>query len=86
MSGLAVLFDGNMGWAILALALAVRLALLPLSLHLARRMRSNQEIIASLEPQVAAGVGLYWAASSLVSGLQACVLRFDRRRLRAARP
>jgi YidC/Oxa1 family membrane protein insertase len=202
MSGLAVLFDGNMGWAILVLALAVRVALLPLSLHLARRMRSNQEIVASLEPQVAAirerladkpgemfatistlykangahlvdpssllgallqipvfgllykaianassgagpflwmrslatpdaaltaivlvltalsawympsaapdkallmvliqvvvtafilwklaaGVGLYWAASSFVSGLQACVLRFDRRRVTAARP
>ena len=53
MSQLAVLFDGNMGWAILALALAVRLALLPLSLHLARRMRANQKIVASLEPQVA---------------------------------
>jgi YidC/Oxa1 family membrane protein insertase len=53
MSHLAVLFDGSMGWAILALALAVRLALLPLTLHLARRMRANQKIVASLEPQVA---------------------------------
>lgn len=53
MSHLAVLFDGSMGWAILALALAVRLALLPLTLRLARRMRANQKIVASLEPQVA---------------------------------
>ena len=53
MSHLAMLFDGSMGWAILALALAVRLALLPLTLHLARRMSANQKIIAALEPQVA---------------------------------
>jgi len=53
MSGLAGAFDGNMGWAILVLALAVRLALLPLTLRLARRMRANQKIVASLEPQVA---------------------------------
>ncbi len=52
MSGLAGLFDGNMGWAILALALGVRLALLPLTLHLARKMRANQQIVASLQPQV----------------------------------
>jgi YidC/Oxa1 family membrane protein insertase len=202
MSNLAQLFDGNMGWAILALALSVRLALLPLSLHLARRMRANQQLVASLAPQVAAirerlagqpaemlaaisalykangahmvdrsslmgallqlpvfgllykaignagagagpflwmkslatpdaaltaivlvltalsawampaaapdkallmvlvqvvvtafilwklsaGVGLYWVASSFVSGLQACILRVDGRRLTAARP
>jgi YidC/Oxa1 family membrane protein insertase len=54
MSGLAVLFDGSMGWAILALALAVRLALLPLTLHLARRMQANQKIIQTLQPQVEA--------------------------------
>jgi len=54
MSHLALLFDGTMGWAILALALAARLALLPLTLHLARRMRANQEIIKTLEPQAAA--------------------------------
>jgi YidC/Oxa1 family membrane protein insertase len=53
MSHLALLFDGNLGWAILALALSVRLALLPLTLHLARKMRANQEIITSLAPQVA---------------------------------
>ncbi len=54
MSGLAVQFDGNMGWAILVLALAIRLALLPLTLHLARRMRANQRIVQSLQPQVEA--------------------------------
>lgn len=54
MSSIAMLFDGNMGWAILVLALTVRLALLPLTLHLARKMLSNQEKIKVLQPQVAA--------------------------------
>jgi YidC/Oxa1 family membrane protein insertase len=52
MSHLAMLFDGNMGWAILVLALAVRLALLPLTLHVSRRMLSNQQKIKALQPQV----------------------------------
>lgn len=52
MSHLAMLFDGNMGWAILLLALTVRLALLPLTLHLARKMLSNQEKIKALQPEV----------------------------------
>lgn len=54
MSGLAGLFDVSMGWAILALALAIRVALLPLTLHLARRMRANQQIVQTLQPQVEA--------------------------------
>lgn len=52
MTQLSTLFDGNMGWTILALALAVRLALLPLTLHLARRMLSNGRKIKALQPQV----------------------------------
>ena len=52
MSSLASLFEGNMGWAILLLALAVRLALLPLTLHLSRRMLVNQRKIRDLQPQV----------------------------------
>jgi YidC/Oxa1 family membrane protein insertase len=52
MSHLAMLFDGNMGWAILVLALTARLALLPLTLHLSRRMLSNQQKIKALQPQV----------------------------------
>jgi YidC/Oxa1 family membrane protein insertase len=52
MSQLAMLFDGNMGWAILVLALTVRLALLPLTLHLSRKMLSNQQKIKALQPQV----------------------------------
>ncbi|MFC0253837.1 YidC/Oxa1 family membrane protein insertase [Massilia consociata] len=52
MTQLATLFGGNMGWTILALALMVRLALFPLTLHLARRMLSNQKKIKALQPQV----------------------------------
>ena len=52
MTQFATLFDGNMGWTILALALVVRLALFPLTLHLSRRMMSNQEKIKALQPQV----------------------------------
>ena len=52
MSSLASLFEGNMGWAILLLALTVRLALLPLTLHLSRRMLANQRKMQSLQPQV----------------------------------
>ncbi len=52
MNYLASLVDGNMGWAILLLALVVRLALLPLTLHLARKMLVNQQKIKALQPQV----------------------------------
>lgn len=51
MSVLASLFDGSAGWAIVALALAVRLALLPLTLHLSRKMLANQRKIKALQPQ-----------------------------------
>jgi YidC/Oxa1 family membrane protein insertase len=52
MAFLASLFDGGMGWAILLLALAVRLALLPLTLHLSRKMLANQRKMHVLRPQV----------------------------------
>lgn len=52
MTQLASLFDGNMGWTILVLALLVRLALFPLTLHLARKMLANQKKIKALQPQV----------------------------------
>jgi YidC/Oxa1 family membrane protein insertase len=54
MTFLASLFDGSMGWAILCLALAVRLALLPLTLRLSRRMLANQQKMKALAPQVEA--------------------------------
>ena len=52
MSLLASLFNGSIGWAIVVLALTVRFALLPLTLHLSRRMHSNQQKIKALQPQV----------------------------------
>jgi YidC/Oxa1 family membrane protein insertase len=54
MGHLATLFNGSMGWAILCLALSVRLALLPLTLHLSRRMLANQKKIKALQPEVEA--------------------------------
>lgn len=52
MASLSSLFGGNMGWAILLLALAVRLALLPLTLHLSRKMLANQRKMKALQPEV----------------------------------
>ncbi|MFC4932084.1 YidC/Oxa1 family membrane protein insertase [Massilia sp. GCM10023247] len=52
MDQFSLLFGGNMGWAILVLALAVRLALLPLTLKLSRRMLANQQKIRALQPEV----------------------------------
>lgn len=52
MMQLATLFDGNMGWTILVLALMVRLALFPLTLRLARGMLANQRKIRALQAQV----------------------------------
>lgn len=52
MREFSLLFGGNMGWAILVLALSVRLALLPLTLRLARRMLANQQKIQALQPEV----------------------------------
>ncbi|MEN3276249.1 MAG: hypothetical protein V7631_2039 [Massilia sp.] len=75
MSCLALLFDGGMGWAILALALSVRLALLPLTLHLSRRML--------IVWKLSAGVGLYWAASAFVGAVQSFILRHEQRRMAA---
>lgn len=52
MSTLAGLFNGSLGWAILALSLAVRLALLPLTLNFARKMQANQQKVKALQPQL----------------------------------
>lgn len=52
MTVLASFFNGSVGWTIVALALGVRLALLPLTLYLSRKMLSNQNKIKSLQPEV----------------------------------
>lgn len=54
MTFLAAQFNGNMGWAILALVLVVRLALLPLTLRLSRKMLDNKRKVQALQPQVEA--------------------------------
>src|ERR1051325_4996158 len=43
---------GGLGWAIIILSLGVRVALLPLTIKLARRARRNQEIMQALQPEI----------------------------------
>jgi YidC/Oxa1 family membrane protein insertase len=48
----AHLFGGNLGAGIILVSAAVRLALLPLTLRVARQMRAQQLKLASLQPQL----------------------------------
>src|SRR2546425_9501943 len=50
--GLSTILGGNMGLAIGVLSLSVRLALLPLTLWLARRSLEVQAALKKLEPQL----------------------------------
>ena len=43
---------GNLGCAIIVLSLGVRVALLPLTIKLARRARRNQDIVRILQPEI----------------------------------
>jgi len=43
---------GSLGCAIITLSLGIRLALLPLTLKLARRARRNQELMRALQPEI----------------------------------
>ena len=43
---------GSLGGAILVLSLGIRLAMLPLTVKLARRARRNQEILKQLQPEI----------------------------------
>jgi YidC/Oxa1 family membrane protein insertase len=45
-------FGGSLGWAIVVLSLGIRVALLPLTISLARRARRNQEILQRLQPEI----------------------------------
>jgi YidC/Oxa1 family membrane protein insertase len=49
---LVQLFGGNLGYAIVALSLGIRVALLPLTIALARRAQRNQEILRALQPEI----------------------------------
>lgn len=52
LAHLAQLFGGSTGWAIVTLSLSIRLALLPLTLRLARRAMRGQEIVRRLQPEI----------------------------------
>ena len=49
---LVQLFGGSLGWAILALSFAIRVALLPLTIRISRRMLRNQQIARTLQPEI----------------------------------
>jgi len=52
LANLSHLFGGSLGWAIIVLSLGIRVALLPLTIRLARRARRNQEIMKRLQPEI----------------------------------
>jgi len=52
LANLAHLLGGSLGWGILVLSLGIRVALLPLTIRLARRARRNQEIMQRLQPEI----------------------------------
>jgi len=45
-------FGGSLGYAVIILSLGIRVALLPLTITLARRARRNQEIMRTLQPEI----------------------------------
>ena len=52
LAHLVQLFGGSLGGAILILSLGVRIALLPLTIRISRRMIRNQQIARSLQPEL----------------------------------
>jgi len=52
LAHLVQLFGGSLGWAILVLSLGVRIALLPLTIRITRRMMRNQRIAIALQPEL----------------------------------
>jgi YidC/Oxa1 family membrane protein insertase len=52
LAALAHSFGGSLGCAIITLSLGIRVALLPLTIRLARRVRRNQEIMRALQPEL----------------------------------
>jgi len=49
---LAQCFGGSLGWAIVTLSLCIRVALLPLTFRLSRRMIKNQRIMRTMKPEL----------------------------------
>jgi YidC/Oxa1 family membrane protein insertase len=52
LASLAHSFGGSLGCAIVVLSLGIRVALLPLTIKLARRARRHQEIVRLLQPEI----------------------------------
>ena len=52
LANLSHLLGGSLGWGIVVLSLGIRVALLPLTIGLARRARRNQEIMQRLQPEI----------------------------------
>lgn len=52
LAHLAQQFGGSTGWAIVALSVGIRVALLPLTLHLSRRALRGQAIVRRLQPEI----------------------------------
>lgn len=51
---LSQLFGGNLGWAIITVSVLVRLALLPVTLRMARHAHAQQKILARLKDEISA--------------------------------
>src|SRR5689334_11060494 len=45
-------FGGSLGWAIITLSMGIRVALLPLTIKLARRAQRTQAIMRALQPEI----------------------------------
>jgi YidC/Oxa1 family membrane protein insertase len=52
LAHLVQIFGGNLGCAILVLSLGIRIALLPLTIRISRRMMRNQQIARTLQPEL----------------------------------
>src|SRR4051812_16916706 len=52
LASLTHLLGGSLGWGIIVLSLGIRVALLPLTIRLARRARRNQENMQRLQPEI----------------------------------
>jgi YidC/Oxa1 family membrane protein insertase len=52
LANLSHLLGGSFGWGIVVLSLGIRVALLPLTIRLARRARRSQEIMQRLRPEI----------------------------------
>jgi YidC/Oxa1 family membrane protein insertase len=52
LTNLAQCFGGSLGWAIVALSLGIRVAILPLTLRISRRAMRNQALLQAMKPEI----------------------------------